>query len=54
MLSERTVAAEDGTFVVHFPGVTGVPRGLRIRAMGSEGGVAIYAPRRSRISPPAA
>ena len=54
MLSERTVAAEDGSFVVRFPSVNGVPSGLRVRAMGSEGGVAIYAPRRSRISPPTA
>jgi hypothetical protein len=53
MLAERAVAADDGTFVAHFPGIAGVPRGLRVRAMGSEGSAAIYAPRVSRISPPA-
>jgi hypothetical protein len=52
MLSARAVAADDGTFVVQFPGVEGAPRGLRVRAMGSEGSVAIYAPRPSRIYPP--
>jgi len=52
MLSARAVAANDGTFVAHFPDVEGIPRGLRIRAMGSNGSVAIYAPRVSQISPP--
>jgi hypothetical protein len=52
MLSARAVAADDGSFVVHFPGVAGVPHGLRVRAMGSEGNAAIYAPRAARISPP--
>jgi hypothetical protein len=51
-LTGGAVALEDGSFVVHFPSVEGVPRGLRVRAMGSEGDVAMYAPRVSRISPP--
>jgi hypothetical protein len=48
VLTERAVASGDGSFVVHFPSVKGVPRGLRVRAMGSEGNVALYAPRASR------
>jgi len=52
MVGAQAVAADDGSFVVQFPSVMGIPRGLRVRAMGSEGGVAIYAPRVARISPP--
>jgi hypothetical protein len=52
MLTERAVAADDGLFVVRFSTVTGTPRGLRVRAMGSEGNAAVYAPRAPRISPP--
>ena len=52
LLSRRTVASSDGTFVVEFAEVEGRPRGLRVRAMGSEGNAALYAPRTSRISPP--
>ena len=52
VLSRRAVAGDDGSFVVHFPSVTGVPKGLRVRAMGSDGDAAVYAPRVSRISPP--
>jgi hypothetical protein len=29
---------------VYFAEVEGVPRGLRVRAMGSEGSAAVYAP----------
>jgi hypothetical protein len=54
MVAAQAVAADDGTFVARFPEVEGVPRGLRVRAMGSEGSAAIYAPRPSRISPPSA
>jgi hypothetical protein len=54
MRSARAVAGDDGTFVVRFPEIGGVPGGLRVRAMGSEGSAAIYAPRPSRISPPPA
>ena len=52
MVSARAVAGDDGTFVVHFPSVEGAPRGLRVRAMGTEGSAAIYAPRAAHISPP--
>jgi len=52
MLTERVVASTHGSFVVQFPAVTGTPRGLYVRAAGSEGRAAIYAPRGSRISPP--
>jgi hypothetical protein len=52
MLTERSLAADDGSFIVDFPSVEGVPRGLRVRAMGSEGSAAIYAPRASQLSPP--
>ena len=50
MLTGRGLAAEDGSFVVDFPRVEDVPRGLRVRATGSEGSAAIYAPRPSRTS----
>lgn len=52
VLSQRTVASSDGSFVVRFATVTGAPGGLTVRAMGSDGNAAIYAPRASRISPP--
>ena len=51
MLTARGLAAEDGSFVVDFPSVEGVPRGLRVRATGSDGSAAIYAPRPPQISP---
>ena len=52
MVSRRAVASSDGSFVVKFDEVEGAPPGLRVRANGSEGSVAIYAPRPARISPP--
>jgi hypothetical protein len=54
MLSRRAVAASDGSFVVQLDEVEGTPRGLSVRASGSEGSAAIYAPRPARISPPTA
>ena len=52
MVSRRTVASTDGSFVVQFDEVEDTPRGLSVRASGSEGSAAIYAPRPARISPP--
>ena len=52
MMSRRTVASTDGSFVVQFDEVEDTPRGLSVRASGSEGSAAIYAPRPARISPP--
>jgi hypothetical protein len=51
MLTGRAVASNEGSFVVQFAAVTGTPRGLRVRATGSEGNAAIYAPSAARISP---
>jgi hypothetical protein len=51
-LTRRTVASSDGSFVVRFESVTDIPRGLRVRATGSEGDAAMYSPRAPRISPP--
>ena len=44
VLSQRTVASSDGSFLVQFAEVEGTPPGLRVRAMGSAGNAAIYAP----------
>ena len=52
MLSRRAVASSDGSFVVRFDEVEGTPHGLSVRASGSDGSAAIYAPRPARISPP--
>jgi hypothetical protein len=52
MMSHQAVVSSDGSFVVRFDEVEGAPRGLRVRASGSEGSAAIYAPRPARISPP--
>jgi hypothetical protein len=52
MVSRRAVASSDGSFVVQFDEVEGTPRGLSVRASGSEGSAAMYAPRPARISPP--
>jgi hypothetical protein len=54
MVSRRAVAARDGSFVAQFDEVEGTPSGLSVRASGSEGSAAIYAPRPARISPPTA
>jgi hypothetical protein len=51
MLSRRTLASTDGSFVVQFANVAGTPPGLRVRATGSQGSAAIYARRAVRISP---
>jgi hypothetical protein len=51
MVSRRAVASSDGSFVVQFDEVESTPRGLSMRASGSEGSAAIYAPRPARISP---
>jgi hypothetical protein len=48
VLSRRTVASDDGSFLVEFAEVEGTPHGLRVRAMGSEGNAALYAPRNQR------
>ena len=53
MVSDRAVAASDGSFVVQFDEVEDTPRGLSVRASGSEGNAAMYAPRAAQISPPA-
>jgi hypothetical protein len=53
MVSRRAVASSDGSFVVQFDEVEGTPHGLSVRASGSEGSAAMYAPRPARISPPA-
>ena len=45
VLSRRTAASSDGSFVADFAEVEGTPDGLRVRAMGSEGNAALYAPR---------
>ena len=45
MVSRRAVASSDGSFVVRFDEVEGTPRGLSVRASGSEGSAAMYAPR---------
>jgi hypothetical protein len=52
MMSRWTVASTAGSFVVQFGEVEGTPNGLSVRASGSEGSAAIYAPRPARISPP--
>ncbi len=52
MVSRRAAASSDGSFVVQFDEVEGTPRGLSVRASGSEGSAAMYAPRPARISPP--
>ena len=52
MVSRRTVASSDGSFVVKFDEIEGAPPGLRVRANGSAGSAAMYAPRPTRISPP--
>jgi hypothetical protein len=52
MVSRRVVASSDGSFVVQFDEVEGTPRGLSVRASGSEGSAAMYAPRPARVSPP--
>jgi hypothetical protein len=52
MVSRRAVASGDGSFVVQFDEVEGTPSGLSVRASGSEGSAAMYAPRPARISPP--
>jgi len=52
MVSRRAMASSDGSFVVQFDEVEDTPRGLSVRASGSEGSAAIYAPRPARISPP--
>ncbi len=52
MVSRRAVASGDGSFVVQFDEVEGTPRGLSVRASGSKGSAAMYAPRPARISPP--
>jgi hypothetical protein len=52
MVSRRAVASSDGSFVVQFDEVEDTPRGLSVRASGSEGSAAIHAPRPARISPP--
>jgi hypothetical protein len=54
MVSRRAVASSDGSFVVQLDEVEGTPSGLSVRASGSEGSAAIYAPRPARISPPTA
>jgi hypothetical protein len=51
-LTGRAVAAGNGSFVVQFASVMGAPHGLHVRAAGSEGSAAIYAPRVARLSPP--
>jgi hypothetical protein len=50
VLSRRTVASRDGSFLVDFAEVESTPRGLRVRATGSEGNAAIYAPRPQRTN----
>jgi hypothetical protein len=52
MVSRRAVASSDGSFVVQFDEVGGTPHGLSVRASGSKGSAAMYAPRPARISPP--
>ena len=52
IVSRRAVASGDGSFVVQFDEVEGTPRGLSVRASGSKGSAAMYAPRPARISPP--
>jgi hypothetical protein len=52
MVSRRAVASSDGSFVVQFDEVEDTPHGLTVRASGSEGSAAMYAPRPARISPP--
>jgi hypothetical protein len=50
MVSRREVASSDGSFVVRFEEVEGTPRGLSVRASGSKGSAAIYAPRPARTN----
>jgi len=50
VLSRQTVASSDGSFFVQFAEVGGVPHGLRVRAMGSAGNAALYAPRPQRTN----
>jgi hypothetical protein len=52
VLTERTIASSRGSFLVRFATVTSTPRGFRVRASGSEGSAAMWAPRPTRISPP--
>ena len=50
MVSRRAVASSDGSFVVQFDEVEDTPRGLSVRASGSQGSAAIYAPRPARTN----
>jgi hypothetical protein len=50
--SRKAVASADGSFAVTFEEVEGVPQGLSVRASGSKGSAAMYAPRPARFSPP--
>ena len=50
MVSRRAVASGDGSFVVQFDEIEGTPRGLSVRASGSRGSAAIYAPRPARTN----
>ena len=50
MVSRPAVASSDGSFVVQFDEVEDTPRGLSVRASGSEGSAAIYAPRPARTN----
>ena len=52
IVSRRAVASSDGSFVGQFDEVEGTPRGLSVRASGSKGSAAMYAPRPAQISPP--
>jgi hypothetical protein len=49
----RARASKDGRFRVTFKKIDGIPRGLRVRATGSDGHATIWAPRPDRIAPPA-
>ncbi len=49
----RATASANGHFRVTFAKIGGIPRGLRVRASGSDGHAAIWAPRSNRIAPPA-
>ena len=51
VVSRRAVASSDGSFAVRFEEVECTPRGLSVRASGSKGSAAMYAPRPSRIFP---
>jgi hypothetical protein len=43
--SRRAVAGDDGPFVVRFKSVTGSPRGLHVRVVGTDGHTAQWPPR---------